>query len=62
MKGPNYTDTKKFGEIVHFLRESILFTVYPNAAVNNIYLDKCLELNLHQWILFLFIHLTSQIH
>lgn len=51
MKGPNYTNMKKCGEIVHFLRESILFTMYPNAAVN-VYLDKCLELNLHKWITF----------
>lgn len=51
MRGPNYTDMKKFGEIVHFLRESILFTMQQNAAVN-IYLDKFLELNFHKWILF----------
>jgi len=50
MKDAKYTDMKKFGEIITsiFLREIILFTVYPNSDVNYSYLNNCSYLNLYQ--------------
>jgi len=55
MKDAKYTDMKKFGEIITsiFLREIILFTVYPNSDVNYSYLNNCSYLNLYQWVLFI---------